>query len=94
MDPKWNPNEAPKRLHKLDRKKDALGREKAEQVAPKRAPFWSHVAYFGVFFAMFFRGRFFIDFLKVLWLIWGPFGGMFLMSFCQCVKFYAGRVFS
>ena len=54
-------------------KKDAVGRETVKQMDPKWHNLWSHVAYFGVIFSMFFQGRFLIDLLMVLPLIFDGF---------------------
>ena len=57
----------------FNRKKNAPPAESFKQVGSKWDHFWSHVAYFGVIFSMFFQGRFLIDFLMVLGLIFDGF---------------------
>ena len=58
-------------------KKDAPPPESAKQMDSKLHHFWSHVAYFAIIFAMFFQGRFLIDFLMVFGLIFEGFWDVF-----------------
>ena len=63
------------------KKKNGLGRETLKQIIPKLHNFGSHVAYSGVIFSMFFQGRFLIDLLMVLGLIFDGFWDVFLIIF-------------
>ena len=63
------------------RKKDGPPGEPPKQMGAKLHNCWSHVAYFGVIFSMFFQGRFWIDFLTVLGLFFNGFLVVFSIIF-------------